>query len=298
MATTARKAFEDFTRRIALTEVQRKLVRDRRTATEGYLEKKFGDSSNMSLLSVSLIGSAQRSTMIRPPDDVDVLAVFDASEVWEDSSIWTSDGYRHNSTRLLYRVRDALNDYSIKVVGSRGQAVRLFYDTGGHVDVVPAFRRSGGGYVIPAGDRTWQATDPFAHHEFVSQRHKDLGEHLKPLAKKLKQWNRAHSQRLSSFHIEVMVAEIFTSLGGDSRKATKLFFEHAPQHLHVHDPAGHSGDLAKGFSWGQKQDVLKSFNSAADRARKAVDAELASDHEEAIRQWRIVFGSDHFPVYG
>jgi hypothetical protein len=62
------------------------------------------------------------------------------------------DNYRNDSRKLLYRVRDALNEYNVKVVGARGQAVRLFYDQPPHVDIVPAVKRDSGGYFIPSGD--------------------------------------------------------------------------------------------------------------------------------------------------
>ncbi len=40
----------------------------------------------------------------------------------------------------------------------------------------------------------------------------------------IKRWNNTHSKYLKSFHIEVMVAKTFNSLGDDSRNACEKFF--------------------------------------------------------------------------
>lgn len=45
-------------------------------ATEGYLREAFPSTSSLPLHRVALIGSAARKTLIRPVDDVDVLAQF------------------------------------------------------------------------------------------------------------------------------------------------------------------------------------------------------------------------------
>jgi hypothetical protein len=182
-------------------------------------------------------------------------------------------------------------------VGTRGQAVRIFYTSGPKVDVAPVFAIEGGGYLLPNGSGGWMTTDPDFHRDWIAERHRDLNYRLKPLARAIKRWNGVHSERLSSFHIEVMVGRIFSSLGADYREATAMFFAHAPNYLHVADPAGHSGDLATKFTWNKEQAILQSFRAAREHADKAVAAESGGDHAEAIRLWRIVFG-DEFPSYG
>jgi YD repeat-containing protein len=243
----------------------------------------------MPVLRVDIIGSADRGTIIRPLDDVDLLAVFDADAY--------TNTYRWNSSGFITRVRDALNEGGASIVGTRGQAVRIFYTSGPKVDVAPVFALQGGGYFLPNGTGGWMTTNPDFHRDWIAERHRDLNYHLKPLARAIKRWNRVHSERLSSFHIEVMVGRIFSSLGSDYRQAAAMFFTHASNYLHANDPAGHSGDLAAKFTWNKQQAILQSFTSARDRADKAVAAEARGDHAEAIRLWRIVFG-DEFPSYG
>ena len=291
MATTTPKAFDEFKALLLLTDTQKQLVAGRRTSTAGYLKDSFGSSSNMPLERTALIGSAGRDVIIRPLDDIDVMAVFaNKDNVFET--------YRHNSQAFLYRIRDALSQYQVKIVGARGQAVRLFYAQPPHVDIAPVFKWSGvdAGYALPDGKGGWLTTNPDKHEAYMAKRNMALSFHLKPLVRMLKRWNRVHSKRLKSFHLEVIAASIFSNLSSNSRDASVKFFEWAPNHLSVSDPAGHSGDLSLYLSWQQRQEVKTSFDSSADRARRAIEAENRGDHQEAVRLWRIIYG-DEFPAY-
>jgi hypothetical protein len=288
VATTTAKAFDEFLAKIALTDTQWDTVASRKATTHKYLSESFGATSNMPLLSTKLIGSAGRKTIIRPLDDIDVLAVFDDSEVWST--------YQWDSWSFINRIRNALNKFAVEIVGTRGQAVRLFYKVPPHVDIAPVFKYTSGSYALPDGKGGWLTTNPDYHQGYLDTRNAQLGYHLKPMARMLKRWNNVHSHRLKSFHLEVMVANIFISLGSDYRDAAYQFFGKAPYYLNVTDPAGHSGDLAANLTWKQQQDIMTSSNSARDKTRVALEAEAEGDHEEAIRQWRMVFGSE-FPSY-
>ena len=294
MALTVPKAFNEFAAIIKPTASQEQTITTRRTAVRGFLLEKYYAGSVMPLIETKVIGSAGRKTLIRPVEDIDVFCVFDDSKVWST--------YKPNSQQLLYRVREALDGYSVKTVGSRGQAVRLFYSNGPNVDITPAFRvfnffGTQTGYYIPRGDGGWQQTDPREHGTFMAARNETLGYHLKPLVRLLKRWNRAHGSRLSSFHLEVIAQASFKSLGGNSRAAMRVFFEYAGSHLHVSDPAGYSGDLSASLSRNQLGAIRQSFAYALDHVGRAQAAESQGDVREALRQWRIVFG-DEFPSYG
>jgi hypothetical protein len=291
MTLTTAKAFEEFKDKLLLTDGQKALVKSRRSTTEKYLKESFPGSSDLPLRSTYLMGSAGRETIIRPLDDVDVLAIFDNKD-----DIFNRV-YRYDSKRFLYRVRDALNAYRVEIVGARGQAVRLFYTTGPHVDIAPVFAWSSGGYALPDGSGGWLTTDPYVHHDWIAQRQKDLDYRLKPMVRMLKRWNNVHSKRLRSFHLEVMTASVFTSLGGNSRDACEKFFQWGQNNLYATDPAGHGGDLSAYLTYAARSAVLSSMESARVRAEKANAAEAEGDHEEAIRLWRIIFGAE-FPAYG
>ena len=291
MVLTTPKAFDEFKNNLQLSTSQRQLIQDRQAIVEGHLRTAFPATSTVPLSEPKLIGSASRDTLIPLPNDIDLMAVFSNKEgIFEK--------YRHDSSSFLYRVRDALAVHSrVQVVGTRGQAVRFFYASGAHVDVAPIFKWNGDGWAPPNGHGGWLTTDPIAHATHLAKRHADLGSRRKPMTRMLKRWNNVHSKHLKSFHLEIIIESCFTSLGGDSRHASEIFFRAAQSRLDVHDPAGHGGMLSNYLTPSTRQLVLTNLESARDRATKARAAESAGNHTESIRLWRIVFG-EGFPVYG
>lgn len=292
MAPTVPQAFDEFEAKLRPTSTQQVAIASRRSVTAKYLSQSFGAGSGMELLSSNVIGSADRNTIIRPIDDIDILAVF------EDAAFYN---YKNDSRKFLYRVRDALNKYSVKVVGARGQAVRLFYDQPPHVDIVPAVRRDSGGYFIPSGEtdfwgnHRWLTTDPDKHARWMSEQNAVLDDNLKPLIRLLKRWNREHSSHLRSFHLEVVVAETFKTLSSNRRTESQKFFEWAGDHISVKDPAGHSKDLSNYMNWYSRVEFRSLLDSSSKRAKKAIEAEGAGDLAEAMRLWRIIYGPE-FPL--
>ncbi|WP_431774558.1 SMODS domain-containing nucleotidyltransferase [Streptomyces cucumeris] len=292
MATTTAGAFDDFNTTITPTKATWDKVYARRDVVVSAVKSAFPATSDMSYQSHKIIGSLGRNTASNPVADIDLLVHLHVDpELWEKS-------YRYNSSDFLYRVRDKLNgSSSVRKVGARGQAVRLFYQDGLIVDVAAVEKYTGGGYGIPDGSGGWLTTDPLQHESYLNQRNNDLDGHLKKVIRFAKKWNAAHSSRLSSFHLEMMVARTFASMSGDSRKALQLFFDYNHYNLSVQDPAGYSGDLSSYLTSSNRDAVNASLASARDRANLALAAERDGDHRESIRLWRIVLGGD-FPTYG
>jgi Second Messenger Oligonucleotide or Dinucleotide Synthetase domain len=108
------------------------------------------------------IGSSARGTICRPERDIDVLAPFSVSEYWKR--------YETNSRNFLYWVRGVLDDhYGRTEVSSKQVAVVIdFTDT--VADVVPAFRRTGGGYLIPDGQGGWRDQPAVPHSAHCQRR--------------------------------------------------------------------------------------------------------------------------------
>jgi len=287
MALTAWKAFEDFGAKLRLTDIQEAAVKARRSRVNTLLSDAFPAGSTMPLFSTRLIGSARRNTIVRPVDDIDVLAVFDDAQVWASMA--------NDSKKLLYRVRNALAGYSTDVIGARGQAVRLFYQDGINVDiacVVPY----GNQYFLPTGNGAWMVTDPDAVDAFLGRRQTELGGHLRPVVRLLKRWNNVHSKRLGSFHLELIAQETFSSMAGNYREATMRFFEWAPSFIDVADPTS-GRSMGTRLTYLQRQNVIASLAANYARARDAVAYEAGGDHAAAITKWKQVFGPE-FPSYG
>jgi len=291
MATTTAKAFDEFHDKLLPTSAQKGTMSTRRAKTHDYLQKEFGSNSDMPLIETKLIGSAARHTIIRPIDDIDVLAVFsDENNIYEDK-------YQYNSQDFLQRIRNALSDYRIQTVGTRGQAVRLFYQQNPHVDIAAVFHEGNGVYLLPAGDGSWIRTSPSAQKDWLKERSEIIGSvYLRKVTRLLKRWNNVHGHRFKSFHLEVLITTLFSNLDGDSREALALFFENAYGVLTVQDPAGYGGDLSSYMTWDDRQSLNARLSNAAARARNAISAAQDGNHEEAIRLWRIELG-DEFPTY-
>ncbi len=227
--------------------------------------------------------------MIRPPEDIDVMAEFiDKDRVFEK--------YRYKSGDFLQRLRSALDAKTqIALIGARGQAVRLFYTTGPYVDIAPVFKWSTNGYALPAGDGTWITTDPEVQAAWLAERKRTLGGCLGTLIRLTKRWNACHSRHLRSYHLEVVVATMFNSVGSNYRRGLQVFFEEGANWLGVSDPAGHSGRLDDYLTSTAREVLVDRLASANNRAKYALAAEASGDHVEAKRLWAIELGSE-FPT--
>lgn len=289
MALTTAQAMAQFVETISPTDAQRAEITSKVSSTRGYLQTAFPSSSDLPLKRVILIGSADRGTIIRPVNDVDVLAEFtNKDNVFEK--------YRYDSGAFLQRIRTALDaKTSIKQIGARGQAVRLFYQSGAHVDIAPVFKWSSSGFAIPSGDGGWITTDPEAQATWYSERKAKVGSNLTPVVKLARRWNKVHSKHFESFHLEVMVASMFGTVGANYRNALKCFFDWAPNYISVSDPAGHSGSLESYLTWLERQAISSHFTEALNRANRALAEEEADNHSEAKRLWSIELG-DEFPT--
>jgi len=278
----------EFLTEVSVTDYQKtSIINGRRDRVVENLTAAFPATSDLPFSRAILMGSAAKGTIVRPIDDIDVLAVFSAA-----NGAW--DTYRFDSQAFLYRVRRAYNGLATAQVGARGQAVRIFFQNGGHVDVAPVFSYGNDVYGLPGGDGGWINTAPTVANAWFAKKHADLGYNLAPLVRLLKKWNNAHSKRLRSYHLETVAANTFRTLGSNRQSALSSFFEWAPSHLDVADPGGQSGTLSGYLTWAGRQEVIRAIGSAAERSRRATEAEARGDHAEAKRLWRIILGSD-FP---
>lgn len=286
--TTTNQAMTQFLSDISVTDYQKKsIINARKDRVVENLSSAFPATSDLPFSDAILMGSAAKGTIVRPIDDIDVLAVFS-----NENGAWNT--YRFDSQAFLYRVRRAYSGLSTAQVGARGQAVRIFFKNGGHVDVAPVFSHGNDLYGLPSGDGGWINTAPTVANAWFAMKHADLSYNLAPLVRLLKKWNNAHSKRFQSFHLETIAASTFNTLGSNRQNSLARFFEWAPSRLDVSDPGGQSGMLSSYLTWTSRQEIVQALNSASERARKANAAESRGDHDEAKRLWRIILGSE-FP---
>ncbi|MFF7587638.1 hypothetical protein ACFZCK_09150 [Kitasatospora purpeofusca] len=292
MALTVASAFNEFDSVVKPSPATWTKVCERRDAVLKVIGKAFPAGGDIRYQSAKIIGSLGRNTACRPVDDIDLMVYLHI-----DADLWAQK-YRGDSSEFLYRVRRVLNEHSpVRKVGARGQAVRFFYVDGLSVDVAPVEKYTSGNYGIPDGSGNWLTTNPVKHETYLTERNDAVSGDLKKIIRFAKKWNKAHSSRLASFHLEMMVARTYGTLGGNSRTALRLFFDYNLYNLSVQDPAGFSGDLSSYLTQSNRDAVNDGLKAARDRADLALAAENRGDHREAIRLWRIILGND-FPIFG
>lgn len=193
MARTVAKGLEELEGRLALTDPQEAEARDRGDSVVRFFTEKI-DMAEPAFRA----GSYQRRSIIRPERDVDVVAPV-AFAYW--------GRYQADSRRFLYWIREQLNaHYGSTKVSSKGLAVHIAFSTI-TVDVVPCFRRKGGGYLMPDGVGGWQPTNPPYHVTMMETANKSHDWDLKPIVRLAKAWNTDNGHRLASFHVELMVEQ-------------------------------------------------------------------------------------------
>lgn len=148
------------------------------------------------------IGSYERGKVIRRRRDIDVMVALDYPTY--------KASYDDDSAAMLRWLRDRLNlEYGSTTVSTKQVAIRMALGDGLQVDLVPTFPRKGGGYLMPNGSGRWRSTNPPYHAAAMSRANSDLDLKLKPLVRVMKAWNDANSHHLQSFHLEMMIWEMW-----------------------------------------------------------------------------------------
>lgn len=289
MATRVIQAFEDFRANLEITSLQAATVSIRQRNVRANI------GIILSVVDDFLTGSYMRATMIGPLSeaDIDVFIVLDSSLL---------DRGQNGAANVLAKVKRVIDGaYSEATESSRnGQAITIKFSDF-KVDVVPSFGRQGGGYLIPDPvNNNWIQTNPKTHVQLWSESNKFHDGRLVPFIKMIKAWNRSHSRRFRSFHLETIIRQVFQSRKITTyAEASTYFFENAYRNIAVNDPAGFGGGLA-GYMMVNSQRMLEinsSLTTASQKAREAIAFNTDGSNEKAIAKWGIIFG-DRFPSYG
>jgi hypothetical protein len=189
-------------------------------------------------------------------------------------------------------------------------ATHLAFSTYGF-DVVPAFRRNGGGFVIPSHFGSgWISTDLEKHAARTTTMNGATGGYFVPMVKMFKSWNRAHFNKLTGFHLEMALADswpqmqqnVFPYLKTPTQytsfaAAAAALFPALSDRLcyQTPDPAGF-GAIDSYLGSDDRTRTRERLKSAGSEAQIASRHESRGDHYSAISKWRDIFG-DPFPTY-
>lgn len=293
MAKTIPEAFRAFKTSLEITNLQSATVSTRQRSVRGAVE------NGLAVVDSFLSGSYSRQTLIAPlkQADIDIVVVLDPKYFHNYNG---QNGGQAGLLDLLKRVLKKTYP-TTPDISRNGQAVTIQF-TDFVVDVVPAFNRQGGGYLIPNSiSQAWLSTDPKEHVKIWSAANQSHNGDLIPLMKMLKAWNRTTSTFLRSFHLETMALQILNSVTiSDFPSGARYFFDKGRDYITKKnpDPAGYGDDVGRYLNTEEAvKNAVSRFETAHTRALKAEDFASRGYVADAIGMWRMVFG-DYFPAYG
>lgn len=288
MANTIKQSFADFKSNLEITSLQTETVSTRHSNVRDAVKKEI------EVVESFLTGSYSRSTMIAPLNqaDIDIFTVLKAEYYRSDGQVY-----------LLDKVRDTLKKTypSTPKISRNGQAVTITF-TDFTVDVIPAFYREGGGYLIPNTiTGKWIATDPKQHITISSEHNKKHNGNLVPLVKMIKCWNKNINYHFGSFHLEVMAQQMLNGVTiSDFPSGVRFFLDKGREYVAKKnpDPSGYNDDVGSYLDTKEKIDAAVSrFTTAYSRAIKAEEFAQEGKIQDAVDEWRKIFGNQ-FPAFG
>lgn len=294
MATTITASFQKLKENLEITGLQASTVSTRQNNVRDVVKK------DLSVLDSFLTGSYSRSTLIAPlkEADIDVFVVLDSKYFHH-----YNNGQNGGQAGLLDLLKRTLRKTYTETpdISRNGQAVTIRF-TDFMVDVVPAFNRQGGGYLIPNSvSQSWISTDPKKHVEIVANSNKAHNSDFVPLVKMIKAWNKNNNKYFSSFHLEVLALSILNNVTiSDYPSGIRFFFDKARDLITKQnpDPAGYGGDVGNYINTQEKiKEAVTKFELAYNRAIKAEDFDNRGYTKDAVDLWIKIFG-DNFPTYG
>jgi hypothetical protein len=293
MATTIQQGFLTMKQNLEITGLQSATVSTRQKSIREVME------AGLTVHESFLTGSYSRNTMIAPlkEADIDLFFVMDVQYYYN-----YDNGQNGGQGGLLDLVKRTLRRTYTRTpdISRSGQAVSVRFDDF-TVDVVPGFKRQGGGFLIPNSiTQDWISTDPKKHVEMMSAQNSAHSGDLVPMVKMIKGWNRNIGDYFRSFHLEVLGLDIFNGITiSDFPSGARFYFDKGRTLISKKnpDPAGYGDDVGRYISGRVAvEEAEAKFQLAYDRAIKAEDFAKRGYITHAFEMWSKIFGN-YFPAY-
>lgn len=286
MPKTIASGFSVLKSNLEITSLQKSTVSTRQTNVRIAVGKGFN------VLDSFLAGSYPRATMLSPlsKSDIDIFVILN-SEYF----------HTYSPSKLLDKLRSVLKTTYPKTpkISRNGQAVTITF-TDFKVDVVPCFKRKGGGYLIPNSiTDKWIPTNPTVHHNNLTKENDWHDGNLIPLIKMIKGWNRSINNAFNSFYLELLIEKILAGVTiTDFPSGVRYIFDKGREAIKykIVDPAGFGDEINGLNNVGTVEDAIKKFETAYNRAIKAEDYASNGNIELAFLEWQKIF-PNYFPNY-
>lgn len=287
------KRFDTFLDNLKLTELQIASGAGCRESVVQVLNLHYWGSTSKTANS-KFVGSWAKRTRIRPPRDVDVL--FELP--W---SVHTRYELRlgNRQSQLLQEVRSVLSaSFSRTNIRGDGPVVLVPFSAF-NVELIPAFRLSGGDYWVCLTDSggRYKKADYDAESSKITYSNQLTNNNTRDLVKMMKRWQSYCSVPLKSFLIELTAMDFLDSWGNRGKSSVYydwmvrdyLAYLVAKQNGWVFAPGTYEM-MFLGNAWASRAET------ALARARKACTHEANSEPISAGEEWQKIFGSD-IPKY-
>jgi len=224
-----------------------------------------------------LIGSYGKQTNIRPARDIDVIFIMPS-----DKFSQYDDNQSNCQSQLLQDIKKILEEkYPNTPIKAFGKVVVLeFADTKHNVELLPAWENEDGTFKIPNSENSgsWEQWDPRSEIKKIKDSDTNTGK-TKALIRMIKKWSENCTVKLKSYQIENSILDFFSSNDCSEKEYSeiiKLFFDYF-----------HSTTI--------DENIKSHLATASSRANKAYNFEKDDKLNEAVTEWRKIFGDD-FPV--
>jgi hypothetical protein len=242
-----------------------------------------------------LSGSYPRNTRLDPLDDIDIIAIVQSTDPWDNDPEKAMQAAGEAVRPDFPGCTIQLAAHAAKVTPKDPPIPNV------HLDIVVA-TETGNGTILDISEReprsNWKASDPEAHASALSEANGGWSGRLVPAIKQAKHWNRnADGDPLRSFLVEALALRIFTGEGDISAaKMTQKFFYEAKRAIltPTTSPAVPDGFVDGDMPGQERRAHADRLTKASDKAKEAISAEESGDDLAAQEIWYGLFG-DPFP---
>lgn len=269
--------FEKFYENIKLTPSQREDAITKYTGVCKKLHDYYYPTIKYNGDTKLLIGSYGKQTHIRPARDIDVIFIMPSEKFKQ-----YDDNQSNSQSQLLQDIKKILEEkYPDTPIKAFGKVVVLeFADTKHDVELLPAWKNEDDTFKIPNSENGgfWERWDPKSEIQKIKDSDSNTGK-TKSLIRMIKKWSENCTAKLKSYQIENKVLDFF-SINNHSEKEYPILVR----------------DFFEYFHNTTSDDNFKShISTALNRTKKACDFEKDAKLDEAVAEWRKVFGDD-FPA--
>jgi len=289
MASTAAEGFTQFISRLTPTDAERAATASHRASILSKLESRY------SLFRMFESGSFRHGTGVHGFSDVDYFV-----SVKDERPIYSST--------ILASMKTVLQEKfpSTYIHVSRPAVVLEFGSGYERVEVIPAYanEKANGDHMrfrIPGINEEWIWSTPEAHSAYVNDINSRQGVYrgAKSLARMIKAWKYERNVPISSFYLEMRAAAYMATQKSVNWPYDISIFLNSlvNQDLSaMNDPTGSTGRIEPCSSVANHADALSKLQTAASRARKALDYYKAGNISTAFEQWDLLWNGK-FPAY-